>query len=229
MKRILAIDGGGIRGIVPGLVLASLEEKLQRRSQNPDARLADYFDFVAGTSTGGILTCLYLCPMADNPQKARFSARDAVDLYVANGGSIFNVSLWQRIRSLSGVADEKHNAGELERLLKLYFGNIKLSQLLKPCFIPSYDIHGRTEFFFTQHEARRKGNGYDFLIRDVCRATSAAPTYFEPALIPALDGVSYPLVDGGVSNPRRLLRSQQRRRQTQCRRYVYRLAWYGGR
>lgn len=203
MKRILAIDGGGIRGIVPGLVLASLEEKLQRRSQNPNARLADYFDFVAGTSTGGILTCLYLCPMVDNPQQARFSAREAVELYVANGGSIFHVSLWKRITSWSGLSDEKHDAGELERLLELYFGQIRLSQLLKPCFIPAYDIQSRTEFFFTQHEAQQRGNRYDFLIKDVCRATSAAPTYFEAALTPALDGVLYPLIDGGIfmNNP----------------------------
>ena len=57
-KRILSIDGGGIRGIIAGQVLVALEKKLQKRSGNPDARLADYFDFFAGTSTGGILTCL---------------------------------------------------------------------------------------------------------------------------------------------------------------------------
>ncbi len=203
MKRILAIDGGGIRGIVPGQVLAALERKLQQRSRNPNARLADFFDFMAGTSTGGILTCLYLCPMVDNDRQARFSAQDAVDLYVAHGGSIFRVPLWKRIVSWSGIADEKHDAAELERLLHRYFGDIRLSQLLKPCFIPAYDIQDRSEFFFTQHEARQRGAGYDFLVRDVCRATSAAPTYFETALIPALDGKAYPLIDGGVfmNNP----------------------------
>ena len=56
--RILSIDGGGIRGILPGRVLVALEEKLQEKSGNMEARIADYFDLMAGTSTGGILTCL---------------------------------------------------------------------------------------------------------------------------------------------------------------------------
>src|ERR1043165_3733449 len=62
MKRILSIDGGGIRGIIPGMVLAYLESSLQKKSNNKNARIADYFDFVAGTSTGGILSCALRIP-----------------------------------------------------------------------------------------------------------------------------------------------------------------------
>ena len=91
MKKILSIDGGGIRGIVPGQVLVALEAKLQKGSGNPKARLADYFDFFAGTSTGGILTCLYLCPSGENAAKARYSAEEAVALYTAYGNAIFDV------------------------------------------------------------------------------------------------------------------------------------------
>uniref|UniRef100_UPI0040479B6C patatin-like phospholipase family protein n=1 Tax=Roseivirga sp. TaxID=1964215 RepID=UPI0040479B6C len=58
--KILSIDGGGIRGIIPGTILNYLETALQKESGNPNARLADYFDLIAGTSTGGILTCTYL-------------------------------------------------------------------------------------------------------------------------------------------------------------------------
>ena len=64
--RVLSIDGGGIRGIIPGQVLVSLERKLQDVTDNPDARIADFFDLIAGTSTGGILTCIYLCPETKN-------------------------------------------------------------------------------------------------------------------------------------------------------------------
>jgi patatin-like phospholipase/acyl hydrolase len=77
MKKILAIDGGGIRGIIPGQVLIALEREVRRQSGNSEARLADYFDFFAGTSTGGILTCLYLCPDPDDPGRALFSAEEA--------------------------------------------------------------------------------------------------------------------------------------------------------
>ena len=52
--KILSIDGGGIRGIIPAVILDYIEKGLQSQSGDPNATLADYFDLVAGTSTGGI-------------------------------------------------------------------------------------------------------------------------------------------------------------------------------
>lgn len=199
--RILSIDGGGIRGIIPGQVLVAVEEKLKDRTQNPDASIADYFDLIAGTSTGGILTCIYLCPDSER-KKARFTAREAVELYLERGDEIFDISLWQRIRSAGGVLDEKYNADELEEALKDYFGDLRLSELLKPCLITAYDIRRRKTEFFTQHDARvRKSR--DYMVRDVARATSAAPTYFEVARIKSLTNIPHPMIDGGVfaNNP----------------------------
>ena len=57
--RILSIDGGGIRGVIPAVILNYIEKGLRRQSGNRNATLADYFDLVAGTSTGGILACFY--------------------------------------------------------------------------------------------------------------------------------------------------------------------------
>jgi len=200
--RVLSIDGGGIRGILPGQIVVALEKKLQAKSGNINARVADYFDMMAGTSTGGILTCLYLCPDEKNLTRPRFSAAEAVDLYLKNGSAIFKGNIRKKLGSLAGLADEKYSAETFENLLKNYFKQIKLSQLLLPCVIPSYNIFSRTTHFFTQHDAK-KDLGYDYLLSDVARATSAAPTYFEPARVTSLSGVSYPLVDGGVfaNNP----------------------------
>ncbi|MEJ6980253.1 patatin-like phospholipase family protein [Pedobacter sp. P351] len=202
-KKILSIDGGGIRGIIAGQILIALEKKLQERSGNPDARIADYFDFFTGTSTGGILVCLYLCPSADDPKKPRYSAEEAIGLYIKNGYEIFKLSIWKKISNPEGIIHEIYNVVELERILKKYFGSIKLSELLKPCIITSYNINKRNPHFFTQHDAAKSGDSDNFLVCDVCRATSAAPTYFETALVKSLSGVSYPLVDGGVfaNNP----------------------------
>lgn len=105
LVRILSIDGGGIRGILPGQILVRLEELLQEH--DPQARLADYFDFMAGTSTGGILACLYLFPDSEHPGRPLFSAKDAVDLYLERGDDIFDISLWRKIRSDAGTLDEK--------------------------------------------------------------------------------------------------------------------------
>jgi patatin-like phospholipase/acyl hydrolase len=196
--RILSIDGGGIRGILPGQILVELEKKLQRYSGDPTKRIADYFDLIAGTSTGGILTCLYLYPDAQKPFRPLFSAADAVNLYLENGGGIFKEST---IR-LDGMRQEKYPVAAIEALLKRYFKNTRLSDLLKPCLITSYNIYSRSTHFFTQHDAK-ENRAYDFYLYDVARGTSAAPTYFEPANVTSLSGVSYPLVDGGVfaSNP----------------------------
>ncbi len=205
--RILSIDGGGIRGILPGKILVALEEKLQKRDNNPNARIADYFDLIAGTSTGGILTCILLCPSETEPTKPKYSAKQAVELYIKNGTQIFSVPMWKRFQSFDGIKDEKYDSGNIESVLKQYLGNLKLSQLVKPCLITAYDVKRSKPTFFRQHRASDRaadGNqAYDFYLREVARATSAAPTYFEVAMANSLSGVSYPLIDGGVfaNNP----------------------------
>jgi uncharacterized protein len=207
LTRILSIDGGGIRGILPGKILVSLEAKLQKKEGNPNARIADYFDLIAGTSTGGILTCILLCPSDKDPQKPKYTAQQAVELYAKNGGKIFSVPTWKKFQSFSGVIDEKYDSANIENVLKNYLGNLKLSQLIKPCLITAYDVKRSKPTFFRQHRASDKlaeGNpAYDFLLKDVARSTAAAPTYFEVALANSLSGVSYPLIDGGVfaNNP----------------------------
>ncbi len=202
LTRILSIDGGGIRGIIPGQILVSLEEKLKIKSKNPNARIADYFDFIAGTSTGGILTCAYLCPDPEHAHRPKFTAQEVVNLYLERGGEIFSNSLKHKIMSASGILDEKYPAAPLEKALSDFFGDTKLSQLLKPCLISSYDITRRQAHFFTQHDAVKK-KGWDYFLKDVARATSAAPTYFECSKVKSFTSISYPLIDGGVfvNNP----------------------------
>ncbi len=202
LYRILSIDGGGIRGIIPAGILIALEEKLQEQSGNPEARVADYFDLIAGTSTGGILACIYLCPDIEHPGRPRFTAEQALNLYFERGDEIFDIPLLHRLRSGGGTLDEKYPADGLEEALDDYLGELKLSALLKPCLIPAYDIKRRKAHFFRQHRAKTEANR-NFLVRDVARATSAAPTYFECARVKSDAAISYPLVDGGVfaNNP----------------------------
>jgi patatin-like phospholipase/acyl hydrolase len=181
----------------------SLEKKIKQKTKNPGARIADCFDLIAGTSTGGILTCIYLCPgEGDNRTRPRFTAEEAVGLYLDKGGEIFDVTLWQNIRSLWGVLDEKYDAGALETALRDYFGELKLSDLLKPCLVTAYNIEDRCAKFFTQHDAV-VDEEQDYYVKDVARSTSAAPVYFEAEKIDSLRDVPYSLIDGGVfaNNP----------------------------
>ncbi len=199
--RILSIDGGGIRGVIAARILTELEAKLQARTGSSETRLSDFFDLFAGTSTGGILTCIYLYPDAATG-RPRYTACEALDMYVRNGAEIFDIPIFHSLASMGGLNDEKYPSAGIERMLQGCFEDGKLSELLKPCLVTGYDIRRRKAMFFTQHDAR-ESEGRDFLIRDVARATSAAPTYFEVPLIKSLTGVSYPVIDGGVfaNNP----------------------------
>ena len=182
--RILSLDGGGIRGIIPATVLSYIEDKLKEKSRNPDASIAEYFDFITGTSSGGILSLLYLCP--DKNGNPKFTGKEALNLFKDRGDEIFKVSILEKIRNLNGIIDEKYPERPLEKLLQSYFSENLLSGSLKPCLLPSYDIRNRKAFFFTSIEAKETKN--DFYLREVARATSAAPTYFEPVKINSMNG-----------------------------------------
>ena len=204
MKKvtIISIDGGGIRGIIPGTILALIEQKLQERLSDPEARLVDYVDFVAGTSTGGILGCGMLIPNEDNPKKPKYTLAEVVDLYLKNGEGIFSNPFSQKVKTLYGLKDEKYSNLNLKKSLKEYFGDIPLSQLIRPCLFTSYDLEKRQAKFFKRSKAIENETD-DFLVRDLAQATSAAPTYFETALIQSKSAESFPLIDGGVfaNNP----------------------------
>ena len=197
--RILTIDGGGIRGIIPARILLYMEEQLQELV-GEDARISDYFDLMAGTSSGGILVCTYLLP--DENGRPKLTAQDSLDLYREHGIEIFGSTLFERFKRGFGYIDERYSSEGLERVLKAYFGDLMLSELIKPCMITAYNLVKRRAFFFGSFKASRNKNK-DFMVRDVARATSAAPTYFEPALIYSKTGKKFELIDGGVfaNNP----------------------------
>ncbi len=198
MKRILSIDGGGIRGIIPGMVLLSMEQRLQEKTGNSEAHLSEYFDFFAGTSTGGILTAILLCPHPDDATKPRFYAKEALDIYLKHGPSIFSTTKWRRFLSKFGFLTELYDAKILESILDKYFGDVKLSELLKPAIMTAYNIELRKNHIFRQQKAISHGDTRDFYIKDVCRATAAAPTFFSVAEIFSIAGTRFPLLDGGV-------------------------------
>ena len=144
--RILSIDGGGIRGILPGQILVALEEKLIEKSGNPNARIGDFFDLIAGTSTGAILGAAYICP--DINGQPKFSAQEAVNFYLEDGDEIFDIKFWRSIGTLGGNTDEKYSANKLEIILKeafllVVFGaiNIFASKYAKECHSATISSH----------------------------------------------------------------------------------------
>lgn len=189
--RILAIDGGGIRGIFPAAVLAGLEERyLSGRS------IAGHFDLIAGTSTGGIIA-LGLA--------AGLTAGDLEQLYIERGNEIFppygpgfigrigrRLSAWRRLLRYS------YDQSALADVLRERLGDLKLAAARTRLCIPSFEgVHGEVYVFKTPHHPDFGKDLHERMVK-VALATSAAPTYYRP-----LRDAGYTFVDGGVwaNNP----------------------------
>src|SRR5262245_52031332 len=112
--RILSLDGGGIRGIIPATVLTEIETRT-------GARIAELFDLIAGTSTGGILALGLVKPSADDENRPQYAASDLAELYEKEGKHIFRRSSWRQITGLGNLLDEKYDAKGLEEVLDDYF------------------------------------------------------------------------------------------------------------
>src|SRR4249919_3567713 len=88
--RVLALDGGGIRGVIPATLLAEIEKRTGKR-------IAETFDLIAGTSTGGILALGLTTPDSNDASKPRYTAEDLVGMYAEKGSAIFRLSLGRRL------------------------------------------------------------------------------------------------------------------------------------
>jgi patatin-like phospholipase/acyl hydrolase len=174
--KILAIDGGGIRGIIPATLLAHIECTTKRP-------IAQLFDLVAGTSTGGILALGLTIPRTVG--EPLYSAQRFVEMYEDEGPKIFARSLWRRIVTCNNLTEEKYCAAGIEAVLQQYFGDSRLADATTDVLVTSYEIAHSFPFFFKSSNARLRPD-YDFPARQVARATSAAPTYFEPMKLPAV-------------------------------------------
>jgi patatin-like phospholipase/acyl hydrolase len=191
---ILSIDGGGIRGIIPGLILAEIEKRTNKR-------IYELFDLIAGTSTGGILTLGLTKP--DDTRHAAYTAQDGVAFYEKEGHKIFSAGLLQQVESAGGILEERYSANGLEDVLENYFGDTLLREALTDIIIPSFEIEQGFPFFFKSRRATKEPD-YDYLMKKVARATTAAPTYFEPLkLRTKIPKEYFALIDGGVfaNNP----------------------------
>ena len=184
IRRVLSIDGGGIRGIIPAMVIAHIERKLGKPAH-------ELFDLMVGTSTGGILALGLSRPGSGRP--AQFSARRVVKLYEEQGDKIFEYSLWRKLRTVGGILEEAYSHEVLESILGKYFAGATLGDCEVPTMVTSYDIQNRRTVFLKSWHADHQS----LLCRDAARATSAAPTYFEPKPLDTGDAASV-LIDGGV-------------------------------
>ena len=181
MRRILSIDGGGIKGVFPGSFLATLEESLGQP-------IATYFDLIVGTSTGGIIAL---------GLGLGLSARDVLSFYEEHGPSIFRGS--RTVRALRQIGISKYNSNPLREALRTVFGDRKLGESMRRLVVPSCNLDtGEVHIWKTSHHPRLERD-YTASVVEVALSTAAAPTYFPTHRSSA----GIPLVDGGMwaNNP----------------------------
>ena len=199
--RILSIDGGGIRGIIPCIILKEIQSRLRRDISN-------VFDVIGGTSTGGIIALGLSARKPGNRLQNAFRVKDMLKLYKDHGKEIFGSRPFKSYKDeilslhpkLSDILEKPYDAKGLEQLLQDKFGNAMLNETLTNIIVTSYDINKGESFYFSSRQA--KNSNENFYIKDVARATSAAPTFFKPKEIKR-EKDHLVLVDGGVfaNNP----------------------------
>ncbi|XP_062176040.1 patatin-like protein 2 [Alnus glutinosa] len=200
---ILTIDGGGIRGIIPAVILEFLESKLQELD-GEDARLADYFDVIGGTSTGGLVTAMLTAPNESN--RPLFAAKDIKPFYLEHCPKIFPEDrgvLAPKFESVYNlVKGPKYDGKYLHQILREKLGETRLGKTLTNIVIPTFDIKLLQPTIFSSYELK-KIPYLDARLSDICIGTSAAPTYLPPHKFINEDkegkGKEFNLVDGGMA------------------------------
>jgi len=190
-RKLLACDGGGIRGIISIEVLARVEAELRKSSGNPKLVLADYFDYVAGTSTGAIIATLIALGL---------SADEIRDFYLRSGAEMFHKArLWERFRT-------KFESDKLSEMLRDLIGedttlgseklHMLLMMVLRNATTDSpWPLSNNPAAKY--NDTTRPGCNLKLPLWQLVRASTAAPTYFPPEVIHV--DHDFIFVDGGVT------------------------------
>ncbi|RWW50841.1 hypothetical protein BHE74_00042863 [Ensete ventricosum] len=182
---ILSIDGGGIRGVIPATILSFLESELQVRG----ASRTNYFDVIAGTSTGGLVTAMLAAPDETNRPLG------------------FLAPVRRMLRSLWGP---KYSGTYLHSLIREKLGGVRLHETLTNVIIPTFDIKQLHPTIFSSYQLLqvKHKSSLDACLSDICIGTTAAPTYFPAHYFETKDSEGstnreFHLIDGGVvaNNP----------------------------
>lgn len=208
VRNVLAIDGGGVRGIVAAVLLDALDA--ERRALGARTPLADRFDLIAGTSTGAIIAAALSAPNAagDGPLRTPFELRD---LYRRTARRIFPARFWCRlplvgqIRQFFGPLYDSEN---LVAVLREELGALTLSAARRNVMITGYAIDPRKAVFFRGGPDYAKDQRTDLMrgasFVDAVTASAAAPTFFPPhRVVDRETGTEMTTIDGGVfvNNP----------------------------
>ncbi|MDJ0658196.1 MAG: patatin-like phospholipase family protein [Crocosphaera sp.] len=210
--KILSLDGGGVRGMISATIVKEIEHQLElycQKNNQPILKLHDYFDVVAGTSTGSILAAGIASKM---------SANQLIELYQNQTQMIFDKGTrfqrkWgqllefipQNLSGQFGLYPNQKGKGLAkvlqEKLVNEQGKPVKFNEIKNPIlFIPAYDTYSRNTTWFASNRVEQDNCWFkDIEVWQLCVASAAAPTFFSAYPLPYSDGKLLPHIDGGVS------------------------------
>jgi uncharacterized protein len=188
--RILSISGGGIRGLVPSLILVRLE-------QITGKHITELFDLIIGTSTGAMITAVLTTPSpppqtpaltdAENGQEMnveqrrwKYTAKDLLDVYIKEGAITFESSMWKKMTTINGIYGPMYYTKNRDERFKAWLGDLRLKDSLSDVVLTSYDLCLKEPVFFKSRKARLNPEEDDVAVIDCIKAATAAPTVWPP-------------------------------------------------
>lgn len=205
--RILSIDGGGLRGVVPVTILMEFQKRLKTHHGK---EIWECFDLIAGTSTGGLITsAITLKDKTASRPKAKYTLNDILNIYINRGKEIFPKKNWleSKWHGLSDIWKPSFSDKGIDRVFRDVLGNAKVSDCLTNILVSTYDLNNNIPLFFKTIDSKYDPN-LDPELYDICRATSAGPTYlptyrFNYPKNPTTELPHRNCIDGGiyVNNP----------------------------
>lgn len=187
--RVLVIAGGGVRGIIPARILQDFEEKSGKQ-------ITQLFDYVVGTSIGGIIAAGITVPSEEDAKKPKYSAENITNILITEAPNLFPHSWWPNF------IFAKYSRNYIDHMLNKTFGDLKMSDTLIPVTMVSYSLeedHTRTwSSLKTYPNYKFRDQGYNHYVKDAAGATSAAPTYFPPKITKIPGKQELIDVDGGI-------------------------------
>ncbi|KAL7131970.1 hypothetical protein ABFS83_12G040700 [Erythranthe nasuta] len=193
--RVLSIDGGGVRALIPLVILAKLESQLQK-IDGKDARIADYFDVIAGTNTGALTAAMLTTPNENN--RPMFTAQEIIEFYLDNFPKIFsqgNNIFSRAAKKFKWWSGEKYNGKYVNSVIKEKLGDTKLNQTLTDIVITTDPIT------FSTNQVEDK----DVSLSDICIGSLAFPSYLPPHSFVTKDSdgnsKQFDLIGSPVDNP----------------------------
>lgn len=194
--NILSLDGGGLRGIIPLRILREIEIRTGKR-------VHELFDMISGTSTGGLLAACLTLRKSPHSNEPLYSIEQIAKMYSDHGNTIFpgRTIVGNIFKSINNLWNPEFSDKGIDKVLKLFISEQRIKDSLLPILVSTYDLETNQPVFFKTAEAFVDESA-NARVYDICRATSAAPTFL-PSYLFEYKGKLLNGIDGGVyvNNP----------------------------